>query len=614
MGSSKSVITALETVLKQRDIRIANRTLKNFVKEIDRVAPWYPGQFRITDPCLMEQTSSDDSESSKDEVLDTDEEAKLDEEAARYEEERYHPDDHIQNSKEPRKRQLQTAFSQVVPSAPPPYETCPKSYSFIPEKVKRKLRLAFPVFEGLEGEYMRPWNILRLALNAMTPSDWQMVAKAALVSMGQYMEWKALWHEAAQEQARSNSMALTPEQQQWTFNLLTGQGHFAADQTNYHWGAYQQVTSSAIRAWKVLSKKGGVDNQLTKIIQGTQEPFSDFVARMTEAAGRIFGDSEQAMPLIEQLVFEQATQECRTAIAPRKNIGLQDWLRVCRELGGPLTNAGLAAAILQSQKRPLKGPDKRTCFRCGKAGHLRKDCKMSERERDPPTLCTRCGKGYHKAAQCRSVRDIKGRILPPMETPTNEIPKNGAVGPQSQGPLKYGNRSARVTDEPPPPYPGDGTRMDLRAASDFLLMPQMGVQPVPVQTPEPLPKGSIAVVTRMPRFVPVPVETPSSMMLFRERRDFGISAIIVGIVAATTVAASVTASALALSTSVQTAQTINGLSATVSEALDRQASTNTQIQGGLVLVNQRIDLVQKLDILWQMAQLGCEQKCHLHSI
>ncbi|XP_035297365.1 uncharacterized protein LOC118238466 [Cricetulus griseus] len=96
--------------------------------------------------------SSDDSESSGDEVLNTDEEAELDEEAAKYEKERYHPDDHIQNSKKPRRRQFQTALSQVVPSAPPPYETRPKSYSFLSEKVKRKLRLAFPVFEGIEGK------------------------------------------------------------------------------------------------------------------------------------------------------------------------------------------------------------------------------------------------------------------------------------------------------------------------------------------------------------------------------------------------------------------------------------------------------------------------------
>lgn len=217
--------------------------------------------------------SSDDSESSGDEVLDTDEEAELEEEAARYEEERYHLDEHRQNSKEPRRQQLQASVSQVVPSAPPPYERRPKSYSFLPEKVKRKLGLAFPIFEGIEGECMhapmeynqikelaesvRKYGVTanftltqldRLALNALTPSDWQMVTKAALVSMGQYMEWKALWHEAAQEQARANATALTPEQQLWTFDLLTGQGRFAADQTNYHWGAYPQIDNAAIRA------------------------------------------------------------------------------------------------------------------------------------------------------------------------------------------------------------------------------------------------------------------------------------------------------------------------------------------------------------------------------
>lgn len=81
------------------------------------------------------------------------------------------------------------------------------------------------------------------------------------------------------------------------------------------------------------------------------------------------------------------------------------------------------------------------------------------------------------------------------------------------------------------------------------------------------------------------------------------------IVAAAAVTASVTASAMALSTSVQTAQTINNLSASVSVAIDQQISANTQVQGGLMLVNQRIDLVQEqLDVLWQLAQLGCEQK------
>lgn len=118
-----------------------------------------------------------------------------------------------------------------------------------------------------------------------------------------------------------------------------------------------------------------------------------------------------------------------------------------------------------------------------------------------------------------------------------------------------------------------------------------------------------AIVARLPRFVPIPVKSPNSLALIRQRRDFGITAAIVSIIATTAVTASLTTAALAFSGQVETAATLNNLSASVSRAIDVQATANNQVRGGLMIVNQRIDLLQEqVDILWQLAQLGCDMK------
>ena len=132
-------------------------------------------------------------------------------------------------------------------------------------------------------------------------------------------------------------------------------------------------------------------------------------------------------------------QECRAAITPRKSKGLQDWLKVCRELGGLLTNAGLAAAILQRQKHSDMAESK-LCYNCGKPGHLKKDCRALVKRR-APGVCTKCEKRYHWAKDCRSVKDIRGRPLHPglPQVVENEgIPKNEFRGPRFQGPKTYG--------------------------------------------------------------------------------------------------------------------------------------------------------------------------------
>ena len=118
------------------------------------------------------------------------------------------------------------------------------SDSFIPKEEQRKGQQAFPVFEGADGgcvhalveyiqikelaESVRNYGVNtnftivqveRLAALAMTLGDWMTVVKAAAPNMGMYLEWKALWQDSCQAQARANA-AVEGEQRTCTFEAF----------------------------------------------------------------------------------------------------------------------------------------------------------------------------------------------------------------------------------------------------------------------------------------------------------------------------------------------------------------------------------------------------------
>ena len=244
------------------------------------------------------------------------------------------------------------------PTAPPPYDPPPSSWgsassiSFCPE-VWREVATAYPVFvdpannnqryhEPLDfkviknlAESVRAYGvgaaftvtqIENLNWFCLTPSDWAQLTRSVL-SPGQYLDWKSLQYEFACEQAAINLNAGLP-QAAWDRDMLLGQGRTTNHQINLPDQVYTQINNIAIRAWKALPNKGEVTGNLTKIIQGPTEPFSDFVARLVQVAGRIFGNADTAMPLIKQLAFEQCTKECRQAINPYKNKGIEAWMKI----------------------------------------------------------------------------------------------------------------------------------------------------------------------------------------------------------------------------------------------------------------------------------------------
>uniref|UniRef100_A0A8C6QYM4 Retroviral envelope protein GP41-like domain-containing protein n=1 Tax=Nannospalax galili TaxID=1026970 RepID=A0A8C6QYM4_NANGA len=93
-------------------------------------------------------------------------------------------------------------------------------------------------------------------------------------------------------------------------------------------------------------------------------------------------------------------------------------------------------------------------------------------------------------------------------------------------------------------------------------------------------------------------------VMLRPKRDFGITAAIVAAIVVSAGAA--TAAAVALTTGVQTATVLNELAGKTAMALEAQEQINGMLKAGILMINQRVDLLQEqVDMLGQMLQVGC---------
>jgi hypothetical protein len=118
----------------------------------------------------------------------------------------------------------------------------------------------------------------------------------------------------------------------------------------------------------------------------------------------------------------------------------------------------------------------------------------------------------------------------------------------------------------------------------------------------------LALVVHLPTFVPVPVEADpekfSIMSLVWQKRDFGITAAIVTAIVVS--AASAVTAGIAMANQLNTADTISQTAERTSEALLTLQRVDSYIASGLLLVNQRVNVLQhNLEQMMYVIQMSC---------
>lgn len=191
-----------------------------------------------------------------------------------------------------------------------------------------------------------------LSAEALPPEDWKQLARACL-SGGDFLLWKFEFAKQCKSTAEVNQGQNIPI----TYDMLAGEGLYLllAYQLAFVPGAYAQVNTATKRAWYKLPPSGKPTEDLSKIRQGPDESFQDFVVRLLQAASRLLGNLEASSLLVKQLAYEYANSACQATIRPfRKKGDLSAYVRLCFDIGLSYTQElAVAAALLGKSMRKM---------------------------------------------------------------------------------------------------------------------------------------------------------------------------------------------------------------------------------------------------------------------
>ena len=145
--------------------------------------------------------------------------------------------------------------------------------------------------------------------------------------------------------------------------MLTGMGQFDLAEAQIQcpplW--HEQLKEVALEAWDRITPQGEPKGSYTKILQGPNEAYADFLPRLGVAISHNVVREETRVQLEKLLAYENENQECQRAIASIRETGnVIDYLKACRNLGSETQKMQmLAETMVASFKKGNEG-----CFIC----------------------------------------------------------------------------------------------------------------------------------------------------------------------------------------------------------------------------------------------------------
>ena len=131
-----------------------------------------------------------------------------------------------------------------------------------------------------------------------------------------------------------NAQVGTPPNQ-IIFEMLTGTRQFDTieAQTQCPPLLHEQLKTVAFEAWDRITPQGEPTGSYTKILQGLNESYADFLARLETAISRTVIGEETKKQLEKLLAYENTNQKCQKAIFPIHETGtINDYLKACHNL------------------------------------------------------------------------------------------------------------------------------------------------------------------------------------------------------------------------------------------------------------------------------------------